>query len=121
MIRNDMRYEMNHQCRIPPPATKRFFSVEFTVGDSAPSYLFKLRSTESKPMFVLIKENSEILDQLEEGRTLTLKFHSHDTASPIEYLEARITEISPDNYGRFKGHYLVGLSIVQSQTMRQIH
>ena len=61
---------------------------------------------------VLIREDSDILNQINEGDVLTLKYCPADSRSPFEYHDTTIMSITKNDHGRFRGHYLVGLKIV---------
>ena len=90
----------------------RYYSVEFTPHEFAPFYQFKLRNSETMTLFVLIKEDSEILKKLEIGQVLKMKYYSEDISCLPEYRTTQINHISADKDGRYKGHCMVGLSIL---------
>ena len=91
---------------------EQFYSVEFSVSDLELPYQFKIWNTASKPICVLVREDSDILPRLRVGKRLTMKFYTADAACPTECLETEIRDISKDDQGPFKGHYLVGLEIL---------
>lgn len=93
----------------------RYYSVEFNLDDIVPLYQFKLRNSESMSLFVLVKEDSEILNQLEVGRVLEMKYYNADITCPPEYRTTQINNITNERAGRFSGHCVVGLSILSSQ------
>jgi hypothetical protein len=68
---------------------------------------------------VLVKEDSNLLNYLKVGDILNLKYYTTDLSSPIEYLKTQIRNIRKGDKGRFKGLYLVGLSIVENQNPNQ--
>ena len=90
----------------------RYYSVEFTLDEILPLYQFKLRNNESMALFVLVKEDSEILNRLTVGRVLKMKYYNSDVSSPPEYFTTQISDIVNDKEGRFSGHCMVGLSIL---------
>ena len=90
----------------------RYYSVEFTLDELVPFYQFKLRNSESIPLFVLIRKDSEILNRLEVGRVLKMKYYSEDISCPPEYLITQINNICTDKEGPYSGHCVVGLSIL---------
>ena len=75
-------------------------------------YQFKLWNSESKPMFVLVKEGSDILSRIKVGHVFNMKYYSTDAGCPTTYRPTQIENITKENRGRFKGHYLVGLSFM---------
>jgi tetratricopeptide (TPR) repeat protein len=64
-------------------------------------------------MCFLIKENSDILPRLRVGDILEMKYYSASSAYESEPRKTVIREITRDDQGPFKGHYLVGLEILE--------
>ena len=87
----------------------KFYSVEFNVDGIKYSYQFKLWNGYSGKSFVLVKENSKIIRRLHAGDVFNMKYHSINSNSPSELIDTEITDITRENNGRFKGHYLVNL------------
>ena len=88
----------------------KFYSVEFNVDGIKYSYQFKLWNGYSGKSFVLVKENSKIIRRLHAGDVFNMKYHSINSNSPSELIDTEITDITRENNGRFKGHYLVELA-----------
>jgi hypothetical protein len=99
----------------PRSIADKYYSVEFSVGDMAFVYQFKIWDISSKGLSVLVKEDSELLNHLKVGEIVRMKYYSTDSTRPTEYLRTEIIHISKDERKRFKGHYLVGLSILENQ------
>jgi len=97
----------------------QFYSVEFSVTGSAFVYQFKIWDISPKGIRVLVKEDSGLLNRLKVGDILNLKYYTTDSSRPIEYLETEIRDIARDEKGRFRGLYLVGLSILENHNTRQ--
>ena len=94
-----------------PSQSGDFHSAELSVDGLQLAYQFKLWNVASKP-YLLIKQDSDILPWLNEGDVRAIKYYSSDSSSPPTCLETQISEITKDEQGRFKGHYLVGLEIL---------
>ena len=94
--------------------SEAFYSVEFTVNGIPFLFQFKIRNTASKPMFILVKQSSDIMNRLNEGDIIIMKYYSSASKYPKE-LETEIQYITKEDHGRFKGHYLVGLKVLQGQ------
>ncbi len=62
----------------------------------------------------MVKEGSELLNCLKVGDISELKYYTTNSSKPIEYLKTEIRHITKDEEGRFKGVYLVGLSILET-------
>ena len=90
----------------------KFYSVEFSLKGMDFVYQFKIWNMSTKGMCVLIKDDSAVLKHLKEGDVMDMKYYSSDALSPTEHLQTEIRHITKDEEGRFKGHVLVGLSIV---------
>ncbi len=96
----------------PREIIDKFYSVEFALKGTDFVYQFKIWNMSSKGMCVLIKEDSVVLKHLKLGDIVDMKYYSSDSLSPTEHLQTEIRHITKDDEGRFKGHFLVGLSIL---------
>jgi tetratricopeptide (TPR) repeat protein len=94
-------------------ALDQYHSVEVELAGMTYPYQFKIRSNHSSSMCFLIKENSDILPRLRVGDILEMKYYSARSAYVSEPRKTVIREITRDDEGPFKGHYLVGLEIVE--------
>ncbi len=93
----------------------KYYSVEFTVDDSAFAHQFKLWNMAVQGTCLVVKENSILLKHLKAGDVLDMKYYPADSASHTEFIKTKIRYISKDNNGRFKGHYLIGISFFENQ------
>lgn len=89
----------------------KFYSVEFMVNGLPYLFQFKIWSTPSKQMFIMVKETSDILKRLKEGESFNMKYYSDVSKYPIA-LKTQIDYLKKEKDGRFKNHYLVGLKIL---------
>ncbi len=101
-----------HSDHNPEMEPNRYYSVEFAISGHDILYQFKLWNDASNALFVLIKEESALIEQLKPGNVFTGKYYSNDSHNPIEFWKTEVRSISKDKKGRFKGHYLVDLGIV---------
>ena len=99
--------------------TDQYYSVEFSIKRSIFVYQFKIWDTSSKGICVLVKEDSDLLNQLKVGDILDLKYYRTDPLKSADYLKTEISYITKDDTGGFKGVYLVGLSILGNQDSEQ--
>ena len=98
----------------------QFYSVEFcTTGHIYQFKIWNMAPPES--MCVLVREDSEILDSLKVGDTLTMKYYTADLLCPIRDLETEIRHIKKKDQGRFKGHIVVGLEIRENGGQKRAH
>jgi predicted proteasome-type protease len=98
----------------PRERVDRYFSVEFIVGGTETIYQFRIWDLSAQGMCVLVKKDSGLLTHLKVGQTLNMKYYADDAFKPADYLTTEIRHITKDESGRFKDHYLVGLSILGS-------
>ena len=89
----------------------RYYSVQFTVDGLKPHYQFKTWNISEKGLCILVKEDSAVLEHLKTGDVLEMTYYVNDPQGSLENLQTRIQHITMNDSGRFKGHYLVGLSI----------
>lgn len=102
------------------PASQ-YYSVELSIQDLNLSYQFKIWNIASKSMCVLIKEDSEILSRLKVGDVLEMTYYTGSTTAPSEHLKTEIKHITRDEGGKFRGHYLVGISILKDHDNEMTH
>ena len=95
----------------------RYYSVEFPVKGFDFRYQFKIRRIGLRSMCILVREDSDILKRLKVGSILTMKYRPLDAECPSDYFETAIMDITKNREGRFKGHYLVGLKIMDGLSL----
>ena len=102
--------------RSEPRAIKdQFYSVEFSIGNTPSLYQFKIWDMSSRGMCLLVKEGSDILESLKVGDIVDMKYYAAEASKPTDYLKTEIKHMTKDDKGRFKGHYLIGISILEDQ------
>ncbi len=97
----------------PRTRSDEYHSAEFIFDEAELHYQYRIWDTGSSSMCVLIKENSEILRLLEVGKTLKVRYYSQKSPLPSEALTTVVRHVTRNDQGKFKGHFLVGLEIVQ--------
>ena len=93
-----------------------YYSVQFSLNDMGPIYLFKLRDISLNEPCILVKKDSSVFKQLEVGDILHMEFNPPEPSVPNKLLKTRI--ISKNSHDLFTGHSLVGLSIVEAANKR---
>jgi hypothetical protein len=88
-------------------------SVEVFIDELNRIYQFKLWGNTLTSMFVLVREDSEIVDRIGVGEVYEMKYYNVDESQPVKNLNTKIKYFDKIDQGRFKGHYLTGLSVVQ--------
>lgn len=96
----------------PKRQVDQYHSVEFSVRGCEFIYQFKIRDLSPKEKGILVKEGSDLLNHVRAGDVLNLKYYTPDLST--EYLKTEVRHIGKAAEGRFKGVYLVELSIVEN-------
>jgi len=91
----------------------QFYCVEIPVRDNL-IYQYKIWQTESMFMSILVKENSKFLGIVDINSKFKMKYYSEDFLYPYQELYTEIRDISVQDCGRIKGHYLVTLEIIEN-------
>ena len=90
----------------------KYYSVQFSLSKMDPAYLFKLRDISSNGLCILVKQDSTVFRQLNEGDILDMEYNPTRSSGPTKLLKTQIT--SKNCYDRFKGHSLVELMIIDN-------
>jgi PilZ domain-containing protein len=80
-----------------------------------PLYQFKLKDTSENGASILVKEDSFMLNYLEVGQILNINFSSDLESDHNGDFETEIVHITKMEEGRYKGHYLVGVRILDKK------
>jgi hypothetical protein len=105
----------------PRLRASQYYSVEFSIHELNLSYQFKIWNIASQSMCVLVREDSEILPRLKVGDVLDMTYYTSSSAHPTENLKTEIRHITKDEGGKFRGHYLVGISILNNHDREVTH
>ena len=102
---------------VPLEKMDRYYSVEFSSDKISIAHQFKIRNIESMSMCILVREDSSVLSQIKVGDILDMKCNRLSTgdSSGSEHRKTAIRHIIKKDQGRLKGHYLVGLEILENQ------
>ena len=103
----------------PREPVDQYHSVELTVSPNRIIYQFRIWNISQRGMCILLKEDSAALDHIRVGDILEMKYHPTEKSRPSEYFKTKIQHITKEVTGRFKGHYLVGLSILNKQGLME--
>ncbi|MBU0990896.1 MAG: PilZ domain-containing protein [Proteobacteria bacterium] len=97
-----------------------YYSVEFSLEGLDSIYQFIIYDISQRGICILIKENSAVLDKLKVGDVFDMKYYPIKLLGPTEHLKTEIKHITRENSGRYKDHYLVGLSVKEKIFPEQI-
>ncbi len=113
-MQDDTVINKREQKRSEPRTTiDEFYRVEISKTGLDYAYQFKIWNMSQHGMCILIKEDSDILNHLEVGDILDMKYFKSEPANQEKLLKTEIKHITKDDQGLFKGHYLIGLLITQ--------
>ena len=88
-------------------------TVELACSSLQFAYLFRIWNLSSKGTCIVVRDDSEVLEQVKVGDVLEMKYYNTDTSNRPESFQAEIKHIAKDDGGRFKNHTLVGLKILE--------
>lgn len=88
----------------------KYHSVQFSLNDMGPTYLFKLRAVPANGLCILVKEDSSVHKKLNVGDVLNMDYNPPEAPNSSKRLKTQIT--SKNSQDAFIGHSLIGLSIV---------
>ena len=91
---------------------EKYYSVQFTAKGLSSFYQFKLWNISASGLCILVKEDSEILPHLKIHDVIEMTYYLADGQGANEMLQTQIKHITKNEDGRFQGHYLIGLSIL---------
>lgn len=103
---HDQGQEHRRDPRKPPD---KYYSVQFSVKELAYIYQFKIWNVSSRGICILINEESEILQYLKVGDRIEMKYYLTESHGTTEAFMTEVRHITKNFEGRFKGHYSVGL------------
>ena len=99
--------------RDPRKIIDEFHSVEFSARNIDVSHQFKIWDLSLRGICVLVKEGASILKHIKVGDILDMKYYKPDSSEPSDYTKTEIRHITREEEGRFRGHYLVGLAVLE--------
>ncbi len=89
-------------------------SLELKLPD-LPIYVFRVKDTSPNGICFLAKGDSDILNHIQVGQILNMRCHAEDITKPSEVFIFEIKHITKTDKGKYKGHQLVGLMILEKR------
>ena len=89
----------------------QYSSAEFRLESPGILFRFKLRRTETEPLFALVPENSRSLARLREGSLVPMTFYYPDKTIPPVEIETRIKYVRAAGAPGFGNQVVIGLEI----------
>lgn len=100
---------------------EEYYSVEIPLDGLEFLHQFKIWNIDQGTLCVVVKEESKILTCIRVGETIKMKYYIQNHAYPPKYLPTKIRHITREDQGRFKGHVVIGLDILEDSAERNIH
>ena len=97
----------------PRKILDQYYSVEFSINKMLPVHQFKVRDVSPSGIGILVNESSAVLGHLKINDVLDMKYNPSDSSNLPEYLKTEIRHITKMEEGKYKGHYLVGMLILE--------
>jgi hypothetical protein len=99
----------------PRTIPEKYHSVEISPEGLHSVYQFKVWDISQKGMCILVKEDSAVMEHIHVDDVVRMKYYQEDDLQSSAVMKTKIRHITKDEEGRFKGHYLVGLSILEAR------
>jgi hypothetical protein len=99
---------------------QKFYSVEMKLA-GLPIYQFKLKDVSENGACFMVKEDSAILEYLEVGLLLDMRYYSEDKKEPSEIFRSEIKHITKATEKPYKGHCMVGVMILEKQIQQDAY
>ena len=112
MAKTDPNAPFNDKRTEPREIAEPFQSVEIKLPQSGQLYHFKLRDISFGGLCVLIREDSAISRQLAVGQILKINVYRSERTAVFDHFKSKVRHITKTGKARYKGHYLVGLQIL---------
>ena len=90
-----------------------YHSVEFNLGGAVPIYQFGLRDISENGACVVVKKDSPILEHIEVGQVLKLKFYERGIYNPATQLKSEIRHITAGTPGNNEELVMIGIRILE--------
>ena len=92
-------------------SAKKCYGAEIRL-DGIPVYEVKLKDLSPKGACIIFENNPSLLNHLQVGQELKVKYFLEDRSKPSEILLAKVKHITEVEVSRFNRYYLAGLSIL---------
>jgi hypothetical protein len=102
--------EKRNEPRQPPD---KYYSVQFSLKTLAYIYQFKIWNESSRGLCILINEDSDVIRHIQVGDVIDMKYYVSEAVGTTQEFKTEIRYVAKQESGRFKGHYFVGLLILE--------
>ena len=108
--------EKNREKRAEPRSiVDEYHHVEFSVGREYLVYTCRIWNQSPSGMCIVLKAGSEVLSHIKRGDVLVMKYYKEGRPEGAVECRTKIVHVTRAETGRFKGHYKVGLLMLEGQ------
>ncbi len=93
-------------------APETYHSAEFRIDATGCLFQSRIWNVSARGMCLLARADSEVLENLEIGKQMEVKYYPQDPSRPPETRRTRIAHVTRESEGKFKNHVLIGLQII---------
>ena len=95
--------------------------AEIKISRNDLGYQFKLQEIDEQQGCFFVGENSSVLNVLDVGTVLDMKYWTAEKIKLVKYVRAQIKDITRQDHEPFKGHFKVGLSILKIKGLERVN
>ena len=95
--------------------------AEIKISRNDLGYQFKLQKIDDHQGCFFINANSAVLNILDVGTVLDMKYWTAEKIRLVKYVRAQIKNITRQKHEPFKGHYKVDMSILQMKGLKRVN
>lgn len=95
----------------------KYYSVQFSIEGLDSVYQFILWDLSTHGMCILIEKDSGVLNFLAVGDVFRMRYYPQELLKETKCARTEIRHISNGGEGRFKDFYMVGLKILENETV----
>ena len=104
----------------PDDEISYYTSVEIPVKGLGMVYQYRLLKLDPMVMTIMIREDSAALAYFQISDRMQMKYYTTDSICPFVNLLTEIRAITFHGKGRFRGHYLVDLDILEEKDQVEV-
>jgi hypothetical protein len=93
-------------------ALEKMKSLELKLPN-LPIYVFRVKDTSPNGICFLVKGDSDILNHIQVGQILNVRYHEEDITKPSEVFTSEIKHITKIDKGPYRNYQIVGLIILE--------
>jgi hypothetical protein len=97
-----------------------YYRAEIKLSPCDLPYQFKLRDLNEAAACFIVNKDSSFLDTFKIGTEVQMKCWTNARMQTIKYFKAKISNITKQEEKPFKGHCMVGLTLMETQDLKLV-